>query len=168
MPSDEKTGALLRSLAASKPGGHILELGTGTGLATAWLLDGMDAASRLVSIELDEAVLSVARKTFADDDRASFILGDARAFIDAAKPASFDIVFADAMPGKYEGLHAALSLVRIGGFYVGDDMLPQTNWPDGHQARVDQLVRLINGLPGWAVMTLDWGSGLIVGTRTAI
>ena len=42
MPSDLQTGALLRTLAASKPNGSFLEIGTGTGLETAWLLDGMD------------------------------------------------------------------------------------------------------------------------------
>ena len=35
MASDPKVGALL---AASKPGGRLLELGTGTGHGTAWLL----------------------------------------------------------------------------------------------------------------------------------
>ena len=43
LPSDYKLGGLLRVLAASKPGGRLLEIGTGTGLAAAWLLDGMDA-----------------------------------------------------------------------------------------------------------------------------
>lgn len=42
MASEDRTGALLRTLAASKPGGRFLELGTGTGVATAWVLDGMD------------------------------------------------------------------------------------------------------------------------------
>ncbi len=37
-------GALLRVMAALKPGGRPLEIGTGTGLGTCWLLDGMDAA----------------------------------------------------------------------------------------------------------------------------
>jgi predicted O-methyltransferase YrrM len=32
MASDAWTGALLRTLAAAKPGGSLLELGTGTGL----------------------------------------------------------------------------------------------------------------------------------------
>ncbi len=41
MASDPRTGALLRTLAASKPKGRFLELGTGTGMATAWLLGGM-------------------------------------------------------------------------------------------------------------------------------
>ena len=38
MASEPKTGALLAALAASKPGGRFLELGTGTGVGTAWLL----------------------------------------------------------------------------------------------------------------------------------
>lgn len=48
MPSDPLTCSLLRTLAAAKPGGQFLELGTGTGLSTAWILDGMDADSTLI------------------------------------------------------------------------------------------------------------------------
>jgi predicted O-methyltransferase YrrM len=42
MASDMQTGSLLRTLVASKPAGEILELGTGTGLATSWIIAGMD------------------------------------------------------------------------------------------------------------------------------
>lgn len=49
MGSDHLTGSLLRTLVASKPSGMVLELGTETGLATAWLLDGMDAQARLIT-----------------------------------------------------------------------------------------------------------------------
>ena len=35
MPSEPRTGALLRALAATKPSGRLLEIGTGTGLARA-------------------------------------------------------------------------------------------------------------------------------------
>ena len=41
LASEARTGTLLRTLAASKPAGALLELGTGTGVGTAWLLDGM-------------------------------------------------------------------------------------------------------------------------------
>jgi predicted O-methyltransferase YrrM len=51
MASEPLVGALLRALAASKPGGRLLELGTGTGIATAWLLDGMDADATLISVD---------------------------------------------------------------------------------------------------------------------
>ncbi len=57
MASDAKFGSLLRSLAASKPKSALLELGTGTGMATAWLLDGMDPDSTLLTLDLDPTVL---------------------------------------------------------------------------------------------------------------
>jgi hypothetical protein len=31
-------------------------------------------------------------------------------------------------------------LLRAGGFYVIDDLLPQSNWPDGHAPKVPALV----------------------------
>ena len=42
LASEPLTGSLLRTLAASKPSGKFLEIGTGTGIGTAWLLAGMD------------------------------------------------------------------------------------------------------------------------------
>ena len=62
MGSDYQTGILLRTLAATKPGGRFLELGTGTGLATAWILDGMDRDSRLITVDIDPACLEVAKR----------------------------------------------------------------------------------------------------------
>jgi predicted O-methyltransferase YrrM len=63
MASEPKTGALLAVLAASKPGGCLLELGTGTGLGTAWLLTGMGAGTRLDTVDTDPAAVAVARAT---------------------------------------------------------------------------------------------------------
>ncbi len=72
MASDESTSALLSTLAASKPGGRILELGTGTGLSTASLLEGMDDGSRLISVDNDLTCQTVARDVLADDPRVAF------------------------------------------------------------------------------------------------
>jgi hypothetical protein len=46
MPSEPLLGALLRVLAASKPGGRILELGTGTGIATTCRRNGQQFGPR--------------------------------------------------------------------------------------------------------------------------
>src|SRR5439155_17078596 len=99
--------------------------------------------------------------------RLAFVLGDGLDFIRAAPRASFDLIFADAMPGKYEGLDDALALLRPGGLYVGDDMLPQPNWPDGHQARVAGLIGRLTAAPGLASVVMDWASGLVVAARTS-
>lgn len=167
MPSEPRTGSLLRTLAAAKPGGRLLELGTGTGLATACLLAGMDAEATLVTVDTDLQVQSVAREALDHDPRVTFVLGDGLDFIRRQPRASFDLVFADAMPGKYEGLDEALALVRPGGFWIGDDMLPQANWPEGHPVRVAGLLEAMRGRAGWTVTELAWASGLIVATRRA-
>ena len=62
MSCDDKTGALLRALIASKPKARALELGTGAGVSTAWLLQGMDERSRLQTIDSDETVVAIARE----------------------------------------------------------------------------------------------------------
>ena len=43
--SDAKIGSLLSTLCASKQEGKFLELGTGTGLCTVWMLHGMSLLS---------------------------------------------------------------------------------------------------------------------------
>lgn len=88
MASDHATGSLLRTLAASRPGGRFLELGTGTGLASAWLLAGMDAGSRLVTVETEAPVLAVARHHLGSDGRVTFVEGDAADYLRAAGRAS--------------------------------------------------------------------------------
>lgn len=164
MPSEVDTGALLRLLAASKPGGRMLELGTGTGLATAWLLAGMDADASLVSIDLDATVQDVAREHLIDH-RLRFLLADGLDYVREQAPGSFDLIFADAWPGKYEGLDETLALLKRGGLYVIDDMLPQPNWPEGHQARVDALVARLESHPELVATGFAWASGLIVAAR---
>src|SRR5262245_21421174 len=107
MASELQTGSLLRTLAASKPAGIFLELGTGTGVATAWLLDGMDKAARLESVENDPTVIAIARKYLGSDRRVTFHLDDAAAFIERQTPGSYDFVFANAWPGKFSHLERA-------------------------------------------------------------
>ena len=167
MASDYQTGALLRTLAASKPAGRLLELGTGTGLATAWLLAGMDAAARLTTVETDPAFAAVARRHLGDDDRVTFVVGDGAEYLRAGADGPFDLIFADAWPGKYEHLDRALGVLRAGGFYVIDDMLPQPNWPAGHDAHARRLIADLEGRPELALAKLGWSTGLIVATKRA-
>jgi predicted O-methyltransferase YrrM len=165
MPSEAGTGAVLRLLAAAKPEGRLLELGTGTGLATAWLLDGIGQGASLVSVDTDPDVQAVARAVLGGDPRVAFVIQDGLDYVRAQPPASFDLIFADAWPGKYQGLDDALALLRPGGLYVVDDMSPQPNWPQGHQPSVDELTARLKSHPDLAAVTLDWASGLVVAAR---
>lgn len=165
MASDLPTGCLLRTLAAAKPAGNLLELGTGTGVATAWLLDGMGGESRLVTIEKDEAPLAVAQKLLGDDQRVVFVHADGGEWLSHAEPDQFDLIFADSWPGKYTHLDEALRLLKRGGLYVIDDMLPQPNWPDGHAQRAEGLISILESREDLLITKLNWSTGIIIGTK---
>lgn len=81
MASEPLMGSLLRTLAASKPSSRFLEPGSGTGLATAWLLDGMDAASSLTSVDNDESVQSILKKHLGNETRLTIVCSDGDEFI---------------------------------------------------------------------------------------
>ncbi len=166
MASEPLTGSLLRTLAASKPGGQLLEIGTGTGLSTAWLLDGMDPTARLTTVDSDNAVLDIARRHLGHDRRLSVVCADGDTWLDTLRPGSFDLVFADAWPGKYRRLPETLALLRPGGLYVVDDMLPQPNWPEGHGLKAQALLQTLTTAPGFSTTVLSWASGIVLLSRT--
>ena len=165
MASEPRTCSLLRALVASKPSGRILELGTGTGIATAWLLAGMDATSTLVSVDTDPAAQAIAREALVSDRRLTLVTEDGAPFLRKQEEQSFDLVFADAMPGKYEALEEALGVVKPGGFYVIDDMLPQPNWPEGHAEKIPVLLDRLARDARFFICPLAWASGIVVAVR---
>ena len=165
MPSDLQTGALLQMLIASKPGGNVLEIGTGTGLATAWLLAGMDAEATLISIDNELTYQAVAEQALGHDARLTLVCVDAGMWLENAEKQSVDLIFADAWPGKYANLDTTLQLLRPGGFYVIDDMLPQPNWPDGHGDNMDKLVADLESRADLHVVKLTWSTGILIATK---
>ncbi|MEM1248450.1 MAG: class I SAM-dependent methyltransferase [Acidobacteriota bacterium] len=165
MASGRRTGALLAQLAASKPGGSALELGTGTGLSAAWILDGLDAQGSLISVDTDPDLQEVARRALGDDARLRLVRADAAIYLTELEPSSFDLIFADAWPGKFELLEETLALLSPGGFYVIDDLLPQPNWPEDHAPKVPELIDRIESLPGYRTLRLSWCTGLLVAVR---
>jgi predicted O-methyltransferase YrrM len=159
---EEGVGCLLTTLAASKPGGRILELGTGAGLGTAYLLRGASTDSQLVTIELDSSLSELARRQISDD-RVQWVVADAGDWLDSQpSQASFDLVFADTWPGKFTHLDSTLDLLAQGGLYVIDDLLPQANWPDHHQQRVDELIAALESRRELATVRADWASGVMI------
>lgn len=168
MASDPQTGSLLRTLAATKPGGQFLELGTGTGIGTAWLLAGMDASARLTSVDNDTSVLEIARRHLGQDPRVTFHLADGADFLTRLAPFSFDFVYADTWPGKFTDLDRALDLLRVGGIYLVDDLLPQPSWPADHAPKVPLLLADLENQREFVATKLAWASGLMILVRVKV
>lgn len=165
MACEPEVGGLLATLAAGKPGAQALEIGTGTGVGTAWLLSGLDVNARLISVDQDERVQAVARRHLGSDPRAEFVTMDGGAWLEANATARFDLIFADSWPGKFTHLDRALGLLAPGGFYVVDDLKPQPTWPSGHGEAVEAFVAILSQQPDLSVSFLPWSSGVAVATR---
>ena len=160
------TGLLLRTLAAGKPGGVLLELGTGVGVGAAWMLDGMGPSTRLITIEKHPEAANISREVLADDPRCEVINADAREWLEAYGGKPFDLIFADIGVLKYERRDLTLSHLAVGGMFVADDLLPQPKWVDTHPARVERFHAEIIREPGLCVTFLACGSGIAIATRT--
>lgn len=165
MPSDMYVGTLLKTLVSSKPGGRFLELGTGIGLSLAWMVDGMDAHSNLTTVDNDASLIEIARAYFGNNDRLEIKCVDGSPWIKDYLGEKFDLIFADAWPGKYSQIDEILDLVKVGGFYVIDDMSAQPNWPEGHQDLANSLVTYLENRKDFNLTKLNWSTGLIIAVR---
>jgi predicted O-methyltransferase YrrM len=167
MTADLQLGALLRTLAASKPGGRFLELGTGTGIATTWLLDGMDAEAQLLTVERDPSLTAVAARFMGHDPRLTIHNGDAAELLAALHEvqARFDLIFADLWPGKATLLEATLALLAPGGLYVTRDLLPQDDGSEAQRQAVADFIAALEARPDLQLCKLAWSSGVIVAAK---
>jgi predicted O-methyltransferase YrrM len=165
MASEPRVGALLAVLTASKPRGRFLELGTGTGHGTAWLLSGMDDGSTLDTVDTDPNVVDVAKRHLGADRRVTFHVMDGAEFLEQPQSHSYDVIYADAWPGKFSHLDEALARLAPGGIYVIDDLLPQPNWPEGHAPKVPALIDDIERRTDFVTVRLAWASGLMLVVR---
>ena len=161
MNSDLYTGCLLKTLVSSRKAGRILELGTGGGLATSWILEGMDHDTRLLTIENNAALVEIARQQLSDP-RIEFILADGYDWLKNYSGEKFDLIFADAMPGKYDLFDEAIALLKPGGFYIIDDMLPQPNWPAGHAEKADDFIVMLESRKDLVLTKMNWSTGIII------
>ena len=165
MPSDMYIGTLLKTLISSKPGAHVLELGTGIGLSLSWMIDGMDENSRLITVDNDPELISIAKGYFGKDERVQIICDDGSEWIKNYQGHAFDLIFADAWPGKYSEIDEVIELLKAGGFYVIDDMTVQSNWPDGHDKNVNRLVAYLEDRTDINLTKMNWSTGLVLAVK---
>ncbi len=114
--SEDEVGVLLRLLVASKPGAVVLELGTGTGMGLAWLIEGLDAQGQITTIEKDEKLIQIVQSYFQEEERIHFINEDANQWILKNNNLQFDLIFADTWAGKFSDLDTVLKMVKPNGF----------------------------------------------------
>ncbi|MEM9143691.1 MAG: hypothetical protein AAGA86_11935 [Bacteroidota bacterium] len=63
-------------------------------------------------------------------------------------------------------MEQVLDLVCPGGFYVIDDLLPEPNWPEGHDIKVQRLIAYLEQRNDFELTKMNWSTGLIIAVRT--
>lgn len=169
------TGAVLRLLAASSQAHSVVEIGTGTGVASLWLLDGMPEDSVLTTIDSELEFHKAAKKAFLDAEikstRTRAISGKALEVLPRLADGAYDIVFigADA-PNYREYIIQASRLLRSGGVLVIDNALwyGKVADPANREETPTQLRAIARDFADstqWQAALLPTGNGLLAATK---
>ena len=131
------------------------------------MVDGMDASSSIISVDNDPKLSSIANEYFGTDHRVEIVCDDGSLWLNNRSDRLFDLIFADAWPGKYSDIELTLSLLKNGGFYVIDDMKPQPNWPEGHDEKATNLMDYLEHREDLKLVQMDWSTGVVIATRNS-
>lgn len=116
-------GALLSLLAKLSGGKAIVEVGTGAGVSSLWLLSGMSDDGVLTTIDIEPEHQRIAKQSFSDagvgPSRTRLISGRAQEVLTRLADQSYDLVFIDADPiDQPDYVVEGIRLLRSGGVVV--------------------------------------------------
>lgn len=168
---DAPTGAALRLLAAAAGARHVIELGTGAGVSTLWLLRGMRPDGVLTSVDAETEHQRLAKASLAEagvpTGRARLIAGRALEVLPRLSDAAYDLVFCDAhRPENHDYLTASLRLLRPGGLVVfaaglGGGRVADPSARDADSVALRELARTMRDEGRLVTAGLPVGQGLL-------
>ena len=128
VPVRPGAGAALRMLAAAVGAKAVVEVGTGAGVGSVWLLRGMRPDGVLTTVDVEPEHQRAARETLTEAgvpaNRVRLISGRALEVLPRLTDGGYDLVFIDADKREYpDYLQQALRLLRPGGVVVFDNAL---------------------------------------------
>jgi len=172
-------GKFLQMLVALAGGRLVVEVGTLAGYSTIWLARGLAQGGRIVSIDVSDKHLDVARREAAAAgvaERTSFRHGRAGdimpKLLAELGAGSCDLILFDAQRSEYPALlPSAKQLLRPRGLLVADNALDARRWtpdpaPPGEPPDdMDTFNRLLAADKAFSSMIVPLGNGLLVAVR---
>jgi predicted O-methyltransferase YrrM len=132
--SDE-TGRLLSVLTGQVKQGKILEVGTGFGVGSSWILSNIAPFVEFISIDNSLEKVDLTRATLSHE-QAKFVYGDWKEII---KEGPFQLIFADAAVVKTVEGEKLYDILDVGGMLIMDDFTPEEHWPDEWKGKPDNV-----------------------------
>lgn len=164
MGNELRFGSLLRTLAASMVGSRVLQLGTGSGFLTAWLLDGMAAGSELVGIEPDTELAAVASRFLSRDQRLKLLSGDWQEQLSQLQP-GFTLAVASSPSALTGQLRETMQLLAPGGLLVAGGLTEREDWTGNDRQEAQNLLDRLELHGELRLSVIDWASGVAIATR---
>lgn len=171
-PVSPGVGATLRTLARIKNPRTVVEVGTGTGVSSLYLLAGMDETAVLTTIDAEAEHHTAAKQAFSEaglkSTRVRTITGKPAQVLPKLADEGYDLVFLDSDPTElaWQLQHAA-RLLRPGGVLIVDAVLwrdqvadPARRDPQTVAAR--ELLRNLRDDDRFESAVLPTGEGLLV------
>jgi predicted O-methyltransferase YrrM len=173
---DPPTGAALRLLAAAASAKAVIELGTGAGVSSLWLLSGMRSDGILTSVDAESEHQRLAKTSLAEagvpTGRARLIHGRALEVLPRLSDGAYDLVFCDANRSEnLDYLTAALRLLRPGGLVafasaLGGGRVAEPSARDAETVALRELAKAVRDEPRLVTAMLPVGTGLLVAAVT--
>lgn len=168
---DPATGAALRLLAAAANAKAVVELGTGAGVSSLWLLSGMRPDGVLTSVDAESEHQRLAKTSLAEagvpPGRARLIHGRALEVLPRLSDGAYDLLFCDANRSENgDYLNAALRLLRPGGLVVfagalGGGRVADSSARDADTVAQRELFKALREQTRFTAAALPVGTGLL-------
>jgi predicted O-methyltransferase YrrM len=126
----DEDGMLLHVLAGRRGVERVAEIGTGTGVGTAWLASALSPGTPLFTAETEPVLAQAAAAIFVDDPDVHVLAGDWRDVLPPHAP--FDLIFVDGGRAK-DDPDEVLGLAAPGATLVMDDFTTDWQGPDARR-----------------------------------
>jgi predicted O-methyltransferase YrrM len=174
---DPAGGAVLRLLASAVGARTAVELGTGAGVSTLWLLRGMTSDGVLTSVDSDGEHQRLAKASLTEAEvpsgRVRLIAGRALDVLPRLSERAYDVVFCDAARSENpEYLTEAMTLLRPGGLVIFAGALvggrvAEPTARDRETVAMRELARLVREEARLVPAMIPAGTGLLAAVLVA-
>ncbi|GAA3516910.1 O-methyltransferase [Actinocatenispora rupis] len=175
-PVGTAAGTMLRLLAAATGARAVVEVGTGTGVSSVWMLRGMRPDGVLTTIDLEPEHQRQARQAFRDGgfppSKTRLIAGRALDVLPRLADRAYDLVFVDGDRSEYPQYVAeAYRLLRPGGVVVaagalGNGRVPDPAARDPETVTLRELTKSIRDADEWLPALLPIADGLLTAVKS--